>query len=163
MDYCLVPITEKHLTGYWLALKSIIEERHYLASIEPPELGVSVAFALNNIQKNYPHYVVLIDGTVAGWCDIIPFARPTYAHSGLLGMGIVAKHRGKGIGEKLIRATLAKAQALGLIRIELTVREDNNGAINLYKKVGFVEIGIKHKDLYIDNIYYNSLCMELLF
>lgn len=163
MNHTIVPISENYLQGYWLALKSIIEERQYLASVQPPEFSCSQTFVRNNIQNKYPHYLALMDEDVIGWCDVIPFSRSAYSHSGLLGMGVIAKYRGLGIGEKLIRATLAKARQRGLIRVELTVRENNTPAITLYKKIGFTEIGLKNKDLLIDGQYYNSLWMELLF
>ena len=56
---------------------------------------------------------------------------------------LLPQFRGQGIGERLIRRTLAAARAFGLHRVELTVREDNTGAIELYKKIGFEIEGLQ--------------------
>ncbi|WP_315757465.1 MULTISPECIES: GNAT family N-acetyltransferase [unclassified Bradyrhizobium] len=46
-----------------------------------------------------------------------------YVHCGTLGIGLLPAHRGRGIGRALIRRTMDAALAVGLTRIELTVRE----------------------------------------
>jgi ribosomal protein S18 acetylase RimI-like enzyme len=67
------------------------------------------------------------------------------------------------IGERLIRQTVAAARAFGLHRIELTVREDNSGAVELYKKVGFETEGRQRDAIQVDGGYGNVICMALLF
>ena len=56
---------------------------------------------------------------------------------------LLPQFRRQGIGERLIRQTLAAARAFGLHRVELTVRENNAGAIALYKKFGFAIEGLQ--------------------
>jgi RimJ/RimL family protein N-acetyltransferase len=70
--------------------------------------------------------------------------------------------RGQGIGKSLIRATLAAANTFGLHRIELTVRESNSGAIELYKTVGFKIEGFQRDAVYVDGGYENIVCMAIL-
>jgi RimJ/RimL family protein N-acetyltransferase len=86
-----------------------------------------------------------------------------YAHGGVLGMGIVEEHRGKGIGEALIRAALAQARQRGMTRVELTVRADNERAIALYRKIGFADEGVKRKAIRVDGRYLDVRCMAVLF
>ena len=50
-------------------------------------------------------------------------------------------HRGKGIGEKIIKRILLEAKERACKSIVLSVRESNKAAINLYTKFGFVEVG----------------------
>jgi GNAT superfamily N-acetyltransferase len=57
--------------------------------------------------------------------DSVARERPTRAHTGVLGIGVLAEFRGRGIGTALIRETLKEARASGLTRIELSVREGN--------------------------------------
>ncbi len=77
-------------------------------------------------------------GKVVGWCDITSLHRHAFAHSGSLGIGLLAPYRGQGIGVALIRTALNKAKAIGLTRIKLTVRENNKKAIALYEKEVFL-------------------------
>jgi ribosomal protein S18 acetylase RimI-like enzyme len=49
------------------------------------------------------------------------------------------RHRGKGVGRKLINAVVDEAKKRGCVRITLEVREDNKIAQNLYKSMDFEE------------------------
>ena len=56
--------------------------------------------------------------------------------------------RRQGIGGRLIRQALDAAKAFGLHRVELTVRENNVVAIQLYKKFGFAVEGLQRKRIW---------------
>lgn len=104
----------------------------------------------------------MVDEKVVGWCDISSLHRPVLAHSGVLGMGVLAEFRGHGIGKALILATLERARSVGLTRVELTVREHNKRAFALYEKTGFVVEGVKRNAVRVDGKYENLICMGLL-
>ncbi len=59
---------------------------------------------------------------------------------GIFDVIVDENHRNKGLGEKLIKATLRKAKDNGGEKAYLQVVDNNISAINLYKKVGFKEI-----------------------
>jgi len=70
---------------------------------------------------------------------------------------------GKGYGKEATKLILKYAFAeLNLNRVYLTVREDNNNAIKLYKKNGFIEEGIQRKALFKNNNFINILMMSIL-
>jgi len=158
----IVQITESHIIGYRDAVDSVAREQKYLAFLEAPPLAMSRAFVLNNIKEDHPHVVALVDGMVVGWCDISSLHRPVFAHAGSLGIGVIDGYRGMGIGEALMRAALQKAKTNGLTRIELTVRENNNRAIALYEKLGFVTEGLHRNAVRINGRYENHLSMGLI-
>lgn len=54
-------------------------------------------------------------------------------------IGVLPEYRGKGIGQQLMNAIEAKARAIGCCKLTLEVREDNNPARGLYRKLGFTE------------------------
>jgi len=55
-------------------------------------------------------------------------------------------YQGMGIGKKLMETLLDMADNwLMLVRVELTVYTDNEKAIGLYQKMGFVSEGVKRK------------------
>lgn len=164
MSYIIVPIAEKYIEGFHQAVDSVARERKYLAFLEGPTIEQSRAFVMENLEKHCPHFIALDNDRIIGWCDIThKDFRPIFAHSGELGVGVVRDYRGFGIGKKLIQAALNNAKQIGLTRVELKVRENNNIAIALYKKMGFLIEGLQHNAIKIENIYENLVLMGLCF
>src|SRR5258706_8024590 len=153
MPFQVVPIAEQQIEGFRAVLDAVARERRYLAFLEAPPLEQSRQFVRRNITKGYPHCVALLGSRIIGWCDVLPVERPTKAHGGVLGVGVLGEHRGSGIGTALIRATLERARAAGLTRIELTVREGNVRARGLYEKLGFRHEGLKRNAVRVDGKY----------
>ena len=162
MDLQILPIEEEHIEGFRSVLDAVAKERRYLAFLEAPSLEETRGFVRRNISKGYPQVVALLDEKVVGWCDILPIDRPAMSHGGVLGVGVLREHRGRGIGTALIRAAIEKAEAAGLSRIELTVRERNVGAIALYERLGFIQEGTKRKAVRVDGAYEDLICMGRL-
>jgi len=159
----IVPIAQDHIESFHGALDFVARERRYLAFLEAPSLESTRAFVLNNIKQGYPQLVAVSAGQVVGWCDVVPHPRPINAHVGVLGMALLPEFRRQGIGGRLIRQTLDAAQAFGLHRVELTVRENNGVAVELYKKVGFAIEGLQRNRVLVDGAYENLVLMGVLF
>jgi ribosomal protein S18 acetylase RimI-like enzyme len=159
----IVPIAEGHIESFQRTLDIVARERRYLAFLEAPPLPSTRAFILDMIRQGYPQFVAMADGEVAGWCDVTPYSRPIKAHCGVLGMGLLPRFRGRGLGRRLILRTLDAARAFGLTRVELSVREDNANAIALYRTVGFVEEGVQRNAVRVDDNYENVVAMARLF
>jgi ribosomal protein S18 acetylase RimI-like enzyme len=164
MDYRVVPISEEHIETFHSALDRVARERKYLAMLEAPPLATFRDFVLNNIRNGvFPQVVALKDGGVVGWCDVMTVSdRPVHAHAGFITIGIVEEHRGKGVGQMLMRAAIDASRARGLTRIELIVREENQTAVALYKKMGFEIEGLKRNANRVDGVYENAYVMGLL-
>lgn len=162
-NYEVVPIAEEHIEGFRAAVGSVAREAKYLSFLDAPSMEMARAFVLENIRENWPHYVAICEDKVIGWCDISSLHRPVLAHSGVLGIGVLAEYRGRGVGQALILASLNKAKTIGLTRVELTVREKNEAAISLYKKFGFEVEGLHRNAVRNGNIYENQIGMALLF
>lgn len=158
----IVPISETHIDAFWEAVGSVARERKFLAFIDAPPLESTRAFVQENLRGGWPHVIAVLEGRVIGWCDISGLGRPVYAHSGSLGIGVIAPFRGQGVGEALMRSAIEKARDKGLTRIELTVREHNKPAIALYEKLGFKAEGLHRNAIYLDGQYENQLSMALL-
>ena len=159
----IVPIAEEHIPGFRAAVDVVARERKYLAFLAAPPLADLTRFVRDNIEHGYPQFVVVSAGTVVGWSDVLPNrSRVVYAHCGTLGIGLLPKFRGQGIGRQLMQRTIDAAFAFGLIRIELTVREANVNAIALYKSLGFDIEGLHPNAVSIDGHYENLYSMALL-
>ena len=74
-------------------------------------------------------------------------------------MGLLASHRGQGLGQHLLTQTLARARDRGLERIELSVLHDNVAAYALYKRLGFVVEGRRIHDWKHEGVYRDSILM----
>jgi ribosomal protein S18 acetylase RimI-like enzyme len=158
----IVPISEQHIEGFRAAVDSVARERRYLALLEAPPEADSRKYVRDNIAGGAPHFVAVTDGKVVGWCDVAVRSRSTLQHSGILGMGVIRDHRGKGIGRALMQATLTAAKASGMRRIELTVRVDNEPAKRLYESFGFMTEGLCKRHMCIDGQFIDSWLMALL-
>ena len=60
----------------------------------------------------------------------------------LISMWVAPEARGRGVGAALIEAIVVWALEHHVSRVALDVREDNISAINLYKRLGFVDVGL---------------------
>ena len=159
----IVPIGKEHLTGFHEALDRIAREGRYLAMLQAPPFARTRRFVLDSLRDGAIHYVALAgDGNVVGWCDLRPKAAATLRHSAVLGMGVVQEFRGRGVGTRMLAATLHGADARGLRRAELVVRADNHAAIALYRRFGFVEEGRCRQYLRLHGQDHDALLMARL-
>lgn len=155
----VVPIGRQHLAGFHAAVDSVARERRFLAMLEAPSFVRTRRLVLDSLKDGAVHYVAVHCGEVVGWCDLRPKSAVTLRHSAVLGMGIVAGFRGRGIGARLLQETLAQGTARGLWRAELIVRSDNAPAIALYRQFGFEIEGTCRRYLRIDGVDHDALLM----
>ena len=76
-------------------------------------------------------------------------------------MGVIAGHRGRGLGRALVGAVIDAARRAGLEKIELSVYASNVPALSLYRSVGFVEEGRKVRGRKVDGRYDDVILMGL--
>lgn len=62
----------------------------------------------------------------------------------LMSVLISARHRGRGIGARLLRHWLENVDQLGYRSVQLSVAPDNTNAIRLYQQLGFRRGALKH-------------------
>ena len=162
MDYAILPIAQEHVEGFHDALDRVARERKYLVYLEAPSIEKTREFILGNIRDGNPQYVALDGECVVGWCDVIRNPREASRHCGILGIAVVAEHRGQGIGRRLMTTVIDAAWERDFTRIELGVREDNRNAIALYRDLGFAVEGVRRKAIRIDGQYEDVVTMALL-
>jgi RimJ/RimL family protein N-acetyltransferase len=100
---------------------------------------------------DHPQQIVLLaeaGGTIIGNVSFENGPSRRIAHRGTLGIAVVKECRGQGVGTALLETLLAWATAEPLIeKVCLEVFSTNTGAIRLYRKLGFVEEGLRPKDI----------------
>jgi len=150
MDVRIVPIDKRHVAGFREVVDAVARERRWLAMTEAPPLADVRRFVVANLRNGAPQFVALDGERVVGWCDVVPRPRATMRHTGVLGMGVAASHRGQGLGARLLVTTLEAAEAAGITRVELMVLVDNAAAVALYQRHGFETEGRCRRYLVID-------------
>ena len=163
MSIEVVPISEATIDGYNACVTSVALERRWLGLARPADPEISRSFSRKNMQVGNPHFVAMDGDRVVGWSDITRKEREGFRHCGELGMGVLKDYRGQGIGERLARAALQKARAIGLERVELDVYASNDPAIKLYEKLGFLVEGLHRRARKLDGQYDDIISMALLF
>ena len=158
----IVPIVLSHVEGFHRALDGVARERKYLSILEAFSVQAMSDFVLHQNKTSGPAFVACRAGEVIGWCDIRRHALPAFAHRGSVGMGVMAKWRGHGIGFRLLDAALDAAFRQGFARVELEVRSDNARAIALYDKIGFVREGLLKDSFFIDGEYFDAISMAII-
>jgi len=109
------------------------------------------------------HLVCLHDGNIIGSCGIHGNnKRDRIKHVSTLGMMITRKYWGLGIGYKSITQLISYAKENGITKIDLEVRCDNESAVHLYKKCGFVIEGVHKNALIIDGEFYDCYFMGII-
>ncbi len=82
--------------------------------------------------------VAVVDGKIAGTCQISFTGRIKLKHKANIGIAILKEFWGLGIGSKMFREMLAQAkERKDVLQVELEVIEGNERAMALYRKFGF--------------------------
>jgi putative acetyltransferase len=105
--------------------------------------------------------VACIEGEIVamGGLDLFPKS-PRRRHAGHIGLAVHDKWQSKGVGSALMKALIDAADNwLNLSRLELTVFTDNEAALKLYKKLGFVIEGTHRKFAFRDGEYVDAYTM----
>lgn len=150
-----------------------VSDGHQIAEIacQPSVVWGTVQLPVNTpdqwrkrLESNNPDtsYVLVaeLEGTVVGMLGLFWSSRPRTRHVGSLGMMVHEQYQGQGIGKALMAAvTEAADKWLNLVRLELEVYPDNDRAIRLYERFGFVHEGRKRMNAWRDGQYVDSLLM----
>ena len=101
-----------------------------------------------------------VEGEMAGLANFEGGSKPRDRHTGELGITVAKKYWGLGIGRELMIALIEWAEQNPVIRkMNLRVRADNNRAIELYRKLGFIDEGVITRDMIIDGEFYDCIFM----
>ena len=86
--------------------------------------------------------LAVIDGVVVGTAGIDAVGTKfKVRHRAEFGISVLKKYWGLGIGRALMEACIQCAKKAGYVQLELTVVSDNERAIAMYQKAGFMECG----------------------
>ena len=130
------------------------------------ELDMTVedeAAFIANLEGGRHHFMLtgVVDGAIVSAASITRGKRPRLRHIGTFGISVARSHWGLGVGKRMCLTTLDVARRVGVTRIELRVRADNDKAIRLYESVGFVRDGVAPRGIRIGEEYFDDVMMGM--
>ena len=131
------------------------------------EFGATEAEEENTLREyqdseNQLHILGLVEDTVAGSLTFSAGHRPRVRHTGEFGMSVRRKYWGLGIGSLMLDVLIDWARKSGIVKkINLRVRSDNQRAVHLYERKGFVHEGTISREIVLDGTYFNRHWMGL--
>ncbi|MCL4165570.1 UNVERIFIED_CONTAM: hypothetical protein GTU68_020933 [Idotea baltica] len=118
---------------------------------------------LSAIPENVHSFVAEVNGEVVGNLGFQYCLKQRRNHAGYFGMAVKDGYEGMGVGSALMSAMIDLSDNwLNVRRIELTVYTDNERAIGLYKKFGFVIEGEARDFAFRQGEYVNAYYMARL-
>ena len=104
----------------------------------------SKASFVESMEEENNHYLlVTVDGGIVGYCGYWGIAGEGYIYN----VAVKASHMRQGIGQRMLEELIKQAVDRGIDSLTLEVRQSNEAAIRLYKKLGFIEAGVR-RDFY---------------
>lgn len=141
------------------------EETEYL-SHGPGELGLALRDQQKLIDRSIKigNWLILIaemNEQIVGILNFRSGTCPRITHTGIFGVSVLKAHWGSGIGRGLVESLVEWARTAKIRKINLKVRPDNTRAMDMYRKLGFVEEGKITREFYINGNYYDNILMGL--
>ena len=123
-----------------------------LANIEKACFGRdawSIQALIGEFNNSFSHFFAReIDGKIVGYACV----RIMYEEAQLCNVAVLPDHRRQGIATELLQAVADFAKEKGCERAELEVNVANTPAVELYRKCGYAEEGIR-KNFYRKSRY----------
>ncbi|HET9925189.1 MAG TPA: arsinothricin resistance N-acetyltransferase ArsN1 family A [Methylomirabilota bacterium] len=113
--------------------------------------------------SRHPVVVAVTDGQVVGWGSLNSFnPRPAYDHVVDLSVYVERGWRGQGVGRVLVQHLMELATTLGYHKIVLATFPYNEAGVSLYRRMGFIPVGVYHEQGQLDGRWVDVLIMERL-
>ncbi|WP_299487480.1 GNAT family N-acetyltransferase [uncultured Allomuricauda sp.] len=136
------------------------------------EQGIATGFA--TFEKTVPDYnswsqahlekcrlVAEENGKITGWAALSPVSsRCVYGGVGEVSVYIEKSNRGKGVGKLLLEQLITESEKAGFWTIQSGIFPENEGSIQLHKKVGFRFIGKRERVGKLDGAWRDNLLFE---
>ncbi len=106
--------------------------------------GEKALFERKNESPFEAMILCLVEGKVAGNCEIMFFPQLKYRHRATVAIALLKDYWNQGIGTRMFQELIRLAQAReGLLQMELEFAEGNSRARALYEKMGFRITGLR--------------------
>jgi phosphinothricin acetyltransferase len=106
-------------------------------------------------------FVARSGGEVVGWVALAPVSeRCVYAGVAENSVYVASSSRGRGIGQRLLEAVIASADAAGIWTVQTGVFPENTASVALHRRCGFRVVGTRERLGQLDGRWRDVLFME---
>lgn len=106
------------------------------------------------LREDVCFFVAEEEGKLVGYCGIV-----TVLDEGdIVKVAVSGKYQRRGVGRRLLQGTMEKMREKGVRVFHLEVRENNQAAVGLYEKLGFVRDGTRKN--YYENPVEDAILMS---
>jgi ribosomal protein S18 acetylase RimI-like enzyme len=102
-----------------------------------------------------------VDGKLVGNSEVRREKNEDISTSGSLGIAVAKHYRRMGLGEQMLLTLLDESRKQGVKTVELRALANNEGAVSLYEKVGFVRVGVIPKKIRRRGAVFDELVMAI--
>jgi RimJ/RimL family protein N-acetyltransferase len=133
----------------------------------PGEFGMTLVQEMKFLRDaaaadNQVYLLGFVEGRIVAALNFAGGKRPRTRHSGEFGISVRKEFWDLGVGSAMLDALVAWARSGGIVRkIALRVRTDNDRAIALYEKKGFIREGTLRAELAIGGEFFDLHAMAL--
>ena len=107
-------------------------------------------------------FVAELDGDVVGWVAVVPYSRrDVYRGVGEESVYVAERARGRGVGRSLLEAVIESARDGGLWTLQAGVFPDNTASLELHRRLGFREVGVRERIGRLDGVWRDVVLLEL--
>jgi L-amino acid N-acyltransferase YncA len=107
-------------------------------------------------------FVAELDGEVAGWAAVVPYSRrDVYRGVGEESVYVAERARGRGVGRALLETVIASARNGGLWTLQAGIFPDNVASLELHRRLGFREVGVRERIGQLDGAWRDVVLLEL--
>ncbi len=134
----------------------LIGENEFTVPIE----GVKRKLAMSNDSENSIVLIALENDQIIARAELEGYYPARIRHRAKFSISVKKEYWNQGIGTEMIKRIFEQAKNLKIRIIELEVIADNERGINLYHKMGFVDIGIYKDYFFVNGIFKDAVVMQ---
>ena len=134
----------------------LIGENEFTVPIE----GVKRKLAMSKDSENSIVLIALENDQIIARAELEGYYPARIRHRAKFSISVKKEYWNQGIGTEMIKRIFEQTKNLKIRIIELEVIADNERGINLYHKMGFVDIGIYKDYFFVNGIFKDAVVMQ---
>src|SRR5262245_26213107 len=144
-------------------MNAVIAERQYTLFDRPFSVDEERAF-IASLGDRRALFVAELDGRAVGLQSVdlfFPLAGASMRHVGTLGTWLLPEARGRGLGRRMARHSIAFARESGYEKFVIQVIASNLRARRFYEGLGFREIGVARRHVRLADTMHDEIYLEV--